>query len=131
MKFFRCKSCENMVEVIEESTSPLVCCGRYMEEIIPYYLDASKEKHVPVIQKNGNRVTIYVGSNPHPMEKEHFIQWIVLETTQGSYRRNLSPWDEPRAEFLLTGNDSLIAVYAYCNIHGLWMALPQDITKKE
>lgn len=124
MKFYRCDICGNLVEVIEESNKPMSCCWKNMTELIPGKVDASKEKHVPVIKKDGNKVCVTVGSDLHPMTSEHYISWIVIETILGTQRRTLTPWDTPKAEFLLDGKDSLIAVYAYCNKHGLWMAKP-------
>lgn len=124
MRFYICRNCGNFVEVIEESNRPMSCCGRYMEEVIPGRTDASKEKHVPVIQIDGNKVTVEVGSKLHPMEKNHYIEWICIETTKGTARKNLAPEEEPKAEFILDKDEKLVAAYAYCNLHSLWMATP-------
>lgn len=69
---------------------------------------------------NGNKVTVCVGSVEHPMVTEHYIEWIAIESKCGVQRKLLKPGDAPKADFPLTDDDSVIAVYAYCNLHGLW-----------
>ncbi len=120
MKFFECKTCGNIVELVKESGVPVVCCGQKMEEIIPGSVDAAVEKHVPVVTVTGNKVKAVVGEVEHPMIEEHFIGWIAIETEQGVQRKTLSPGEKPELEFALTEGDKLIATYAWCNIHGLW-----------
>lgn len=120
MKFFICDTCGNMIQYIKESGVPIKCCGHKMTELIPGTSDGAMEKHVPVISQDGNRVIVSVGSIAHPMSVEHYIQWILLETKKGSQRVELSPTDEPQAEFMLAEGDEVIAAYEYCNIHGLW-----------
>jgi superoxide reductase len=78
------------------------------------------EKHVPVVTVEGNKVTVTVGSVEHPMAPEHYIEWIALETAKGSQRKTLKPGEPPCAEFILSDDDSCVAAYAYCNLHGLW-----------
>ena len=80
------------------------------------------EKHVPVCETSGNLVTVSVGSVAHPMLDVHSIEWIMLETEQGRQRKTLKPGDEPKAVFALVDGDKVTAVYAYCNLHGLWKA---------
>ena len=92
------------------------------EEVIPNTVDAAKEKHVPVVTVEGNIVKVAVGSVEHPMTEAHLIQWICLETTQGMQRKVLTAADKPYAEFALTDGDKAVAVYEYCNLHGLWKA---------
>jgi len=121
IRFFVCKHCGNLVGVIHDSGAPLTCCGDHMTELIPGSVDASKEKHVPVIEVNGDTVTMKVGSVPHPMTEEHSIQWVYLQTEHGGQRKCLKPGDEPKALFALAG-DKVVAAYAYCNLHGLWKA---------
>ena len=120
MKFYICDTCGNMIQYIKESGVPIKCCGHKMTELIPGTSDGAMEKHVPVISMDGNRVIVSVGEIAHPMSVEHYIQWILLETKKGSQRVELSPTDEPKAEFVLTEGDEVIAAYEYCNIHGLW-----------
>lgn len=91
-------------------------------EVIPNTVDAAKEKHVPVISREGQTVTVTVGSVAHPMIDAHYIGWILLETEDGQERRELKPGEEPAAQFFAAEDSSIIAAYAYCNLHGLWMA---------
>lgn len=88
----------------------------------PNTTDAAQEKHVPVISREGQTVTVTVGSAAHPMLDAHYIAWIVLETAGGCERKELSPGEEPAAQFFVAEEDSVIAAYAYCNLHGLWKA---------
>ncbi|MCR5292085.1 MAG: desulfoferrodoxin [Eubacterium sp.] len=122
MKFFVCEKCGNLVEMIKESGAPMSCCGQNMTELIAGTSDGAAEKHVPVYTVDGNKVTVTVGSVEHPMLEAHYIEWIVVETAKGAQRKNLNPGDKPVAEFELTDDDSVVAVYAYCNLHGLWKA---------
>ena len=100
----------------------MMCCGQKMTEVIPGTSDGAAEKHVPVFTVEGNKVTVTVGSVEHPMAEEHYIEWIVVETAKGTQRKALNPGDKPTAVFALTEDDSVVAVYAYCNLHGLWKA---------
>ena len=120
-KFFLCKHCGNLVEKIHDSGVPIICCGEPMEELKANTVEASVEKHIPVIKSDGDAVEVFVGSAAHPMQKEHYIQWVYIETVQGGQRKALEPGDEPKACFALCG-DTLVAAYAYCNLHGLWKA---------
>ncbi len=119
-KFFKCNTCGNLVCLINEGGGTLVCCGNEMEELTPNTVDAAVEKHVPVIEVEGNKVTVKVGSVTHPMVEEHWIQWIYLETKEGVQRKCLNPGDEPKAVFALNDGDKAVAAYEYCNLHGLW-----------
>lgn len=120
MRFFICKKCGNIVALIKEGGGTLSCCGEPMSEILPNTVDAAAEKHVPVVQVNGNEVVVKVGSVSHPMTEEHYIQWIMIETKNGRQRKSLMPDDAPCAEFSMVNGDSFVAAYAYCNLHGLW-----------
>jgi len=122
MKFFVCEKCGNFVEMIKDSGVPMMCCGQKMTELVPGTSDGAVEKHIPVFSIDGNKVTVTVGSVEHPMVEAHFIEWIALETTKGAQRKALKPEDKPCVEFTLTEDDSVVAVYAYCNLHGLWKA---------
>lgn len=117
--FYRCNHCGNIVLVIENGGVNPVCCGEKMELLISGSIDASIEKHVPVVTLNGNIVTVNVGEVPHPMIKEHKIDWIYIETKTGGSFKNLEVGEEPKKTFAIV-DDELIGVYAYCNIHGLW-----------
>ena len=120
--FYRCNHCGNIVAFVKASGVPVVCCGEKMTEIIPGTVDASREKHIPVWSVDGNIVHVSVGSVEHPMLPEHFIEWISIETKQGNQRKELRPGEKPEACFALCEGDEVEAVYAYCNLHGLWKA---------
>jgi superoxide reductase len=120
MKFYVCEKCGNLVGMIHESGAKMTCCGQHMTELVANTVDASKEKHLPVISVSGNQVTVKVGSVEHPMTPEHSILWVYLETAKGGQRKNLKPGDKPEAAFAITADDKVVAAYAYCNLHGLW-----------
>ena len=118
-KFFKCKTCGNMVGMINSSGVPIMCCGAPMDELKANTEDAAQEKHVPAVTVEGNKVTVVVGDVEHPMLEDHFIQWIYLETENGGQRKALKPGDAPKAVFVVE-DDKPVAVYEYCNLHGLW-----------
>lgn len=119
-KFYKCKRCGNVVEKVIDSRVPVVCCGEKMEELVPNTVDASGEKHVPVVTDLGDgRIKVEVGSVPHPMEAEHHIAFIYVETERGGIRVDLK--DEPQA-VVYVGDERVTTVYEYCNLHGLWKA---------
>lgn len=120
IKFYRCKVCGKILVIVNDTMVPTVCCGEIMEEMIPSSTDGALEKHVPVIEQDGNKITVKVGAAPHPMIKEHYIQWIVLMTDKGIQKKFLCPGDLPEAQFMLTDGESIIGAYAFCNIHMLW-----------
>ena len=122
VKFYICRHCGNIIGMIYDSGVVPVCCGEKMTELTANTSDGAKEKHVPVITVNGSEVHVAVGSVAHPMEAEHYIQWIYVQTAHGGQRKVLKPGDKPEALFVLAGGDSVIAVYSYCNKHGLWKA---------
>ena len=121
-KFYRCNLCGNIVAFVKDSGVPVVCCGENMTEIIPGTVDASLEKHVPVYSEEGNIVHVSVGAVEHPMLQEHFIEWVSIQTKQGNQRKELCPGEKPEVCFALCEGDEVEAVYAYCNLHGLWKA---------
>ena len=122
MKFYVCETCGNFVEMIKETVVPMMCCGKKMKELVPGTSDGAADKHVPVYKVEGNKVTVTVGSVEHPMADVHYIEWIAVETAKGAQRKTLNPGEKPCVEFALTEDDSVVAVYAYCNLHGLWKA---------
>lgn len=119
-KFFICETCGNLVSLINEGGGTLVCCGEDMKELVANTEDAAVEKHVPVIEVEGNKVTVTIGSVIHPMVDEHWIEWIYLETKEGVQRKCLEPGDEPKAVFVLNDGDEVVSAYEHCNLHGLW-----------
>lgn len=122
MRFFKCELCGNIVTYTHEAGGKLVCCGQDMKELIPGTSDGAHEKHVPVFHQEGNTVAVKVGEAEHPMMDAHYIEFIAIETKAGVQVKYLKPGDAPEAAFELTANDQLVAVYAYCNLHGLWKA---------
>jgi superoxide reductase len=119
MNLFICKHCGNMSELLYNSGVPVVCCGEDMAEIVPNTVEASVEKHLPSVTVTGENVNIQVGSTIHPMESEHNIVFVYVETKTGGQRKMFKPGDEPKAEFIFKG-EKPVAAYAYCNLHGLW-----------
>lgn len=119
-KFYICRHCGNLIVKIHDAGVPVMCCGQKMEELIPNTVDASGEKHLPVVSVENGIVTVAVGSVAHPMVPEHSIEWIFVETEIGGQLKRLNPGDAPELKFWL-GDDKAVAVYAYCNLHGLWM----------
>jgi superoxide reductase len=119
VKFFICKHCGNMAGLIDDKGVPMVCCGEKMTELVPNTVEASVEKHLPVATVTEGSVSVLVGSAAHPMEAAHYIVFVYLETERGGQRKNLRPGEAPALTFALA-NDKPVAVYAYCNVHGLW-----------
>ncbi|MFA6027879.1 MAG: desulfoferrodoxin [Patescibacteria group bacterium] len=119
---YRCNVCGNMVVIVRNGAGQLVCCGQPMELLEENSVDASKEKHVPVITKEGDKVKVQVGSVLHPMEEKHFIEWIELIVNGIPCRHFLKPGDNPIVE-AHAKEGAVIEARAYCNIHGLWKAI--------
>jgi len=120
-KFSICRHCGNLVGMINDAGVPLMCCGQKMEVLVPGTVEASAEKHIPHVTVEDGAINVNVGSIDHPMLPEHFIEWVYVETENGGQRKVLKPGDAPNVTFAL-GDDKAKAVYAYCNLHGLWVA---------
>ena len=118
-KFMICEKCGNLVGVIHDSDVPMMCCGQEMTKLEPGTVEASHEKHIPVVDVDGKTVTVTIGSVEHPMLEEHHIVWIYLQTDRGGQRKCLEIGKAPVAKFALC-DEKPIAAFAYCNIHGLW-----------
>ena len=119
-EIYVCELCGNIIEILEPGDGELVCCGQEMTLQNENSVDASKEKHVPVVTLEGDLVHISIGSVPHPMESAHYIMWIEVWEGDRVKRQYLKPGDEPKATFTTEGGT--IIVREYCNIHGLWIA---------
>jgi len=119
-KFYICEVCHNLVGLIENGGGALVCCGAEMTELVANTVEASVEKHLPNVKLEGDTLTVEVGSVHHPMIAEHFIPFIYVETAQGGQRKRLELGKDPVASFTFTEGDKPVAVYAYCNLHGMW-----------
>ena len=122
MKFYQCAHCKNIIVYAYDKGVPVSCCGEKMKELIPGAVDAAKEKHVPVVEINGNLVKVSVGSVLHPMSAEHHIAFVVLETNKGFHKIDLDVTGAPEAVFALADGEKAASVYEYCNLHGLWKA---------
>lgn len=118
-KFYVCSHCGNVVEKVRDARVPVVCCGEKMKELVPNTVEASGEKHVPVAKVEGSRLVVNVGAVDHPMEEKHYIEWVHVDLENGSMRKALRPGSQPNVVFEL-GDEKPVAVFAYCNLHGLW-----------
>ena len=118
-QIYKCNKCGHVVEVFHAGAGTLVCCGEPMQLLEPKSQDIGSEKHVPIVEKTKTGVRVKVGSVPHPMDENHYIEWILLVAEGIAYRKCLKPGDKPEAEFCAKSTGMLI-VRAYCNIHGLW-----------
>lgn len=118
MQVYKCSLCGNVVEVLHEGDGELVCCNQPMKLLVENTVDASREKHVPVIEKVPGGVKVKVGSVPHPMETKHYIEWIEIVADGVVQRRFLQPGQAPEAVFNVTAEK--ISAREHCNIHGLW-----------
>ncbi len=131
MDFYVCEHCNNVIAMINNSGVNPECCGDPMKTLIPSTEDKGREKHVPVCEKNTQYSTdsqtefmlnVKVGSEEHPMLENHHIYWIAVETQNGFQIKYLKPNEKPKACFHLAKDENVIAVYEYCNVHGLWKA---------
>jgi superoxide reductase len=120
LEIYKCELCGNIVEVLHAGDGELVCCNQPMKLVKENTVDASKEKHVPVIEKTSAGIKIKVGSVAHPMEEKHYIEWIELIADGKAYRQFLKPGQTPEATFNVTAGQ--ITAREYCNLHGLWKA---------
>jgi len=118
LQIYKCEMCGNIIEVLHEGAGALVCCGQEMKLLVENTVDASREKHVPVIEKTAVGVKVRVGSAPHPMEEKHSIEWIELIADGKAYRQFLKPGNLPEAEFAVSADR--ISARELCNLHGLW-----------
>lgn len=122
VKFYKCEHCGNIALKVVDAGVPMVCCGEKMVELVAGSVDAAREKHVPAVTVEGANVHVQVGSVEHPMTEEHLIQFICLVTEKGYQIAQLTAADAPKAEFVVAEGDTAVAVYEYCNLHGLWVA---------
>jgi superoxide reductase len=120
-KFYICEHCGNLIGMVHDAGVPMMCCGQRMKKLEAGVVEASHEKHIPVVSVNGKTVTVTVGAVEHPMTAEHSILWVYLQTDKGGQRKRLEVGAAPTVTFALA-DEKPIAVYAYCNLHGLWMA---------
>lgn len=119
-KFYICERCGNLVGMIHDAGVKMMCCGKFMNEIVANTVDASTEKHIPVVNVEKNIVQVKVGSVEHPMTQDHYIGWVYISSEKGGQRKCLDINNQPIVDFALTEDDKVLGVYAYCNLHGLW-----------
>ncbi|MFN4216552.1 MAG: desulfoferrodoxin [Brevinematales bacterium] len=119
-QIYKCSVCGNIVEVLFAGGGTLVCCGKPMELQEENTVDASREKHVPVIEAQNDGYLVRVGSVEHPMEEKHYIMWITLVADGKEYTQYLKPGDKPEAFFAIRATS--VTAKEYCNLHGLWKA---------
>lgn len=115
---YKCELCGNIIELIHEGDGELVCCDQPMKHLVENTVDASKEKHVPVVEKIPGGIRVKVGDVPHPMEEKHYIEWIEVLAKKKVYHHFLKPGEAPEADFPI--GDEKFCVREYCNLHGLW-----------
>ncbi|NLK25472.1 MAG: desulfoferrodoxin [Euryarchaeota archaeon] len=115
---YRCEICGNMVEMVHGGKGQLVCCGEPMKNMVENTVDASKEKHIPIVEKTSTGILVKVGSVAHPMEEKHYIEWIEVLANGRVMRAHLQPGMKPEAAFTCKGEN--FSVRGYCNLHGLW-----------
>jgi superoxide reductase len=120
LQIYKCGVCGNIVEMLHAGAGSLVCCGQPMKLFVENTVDASKEKHVPVIEKVAGGIKVTVGSVAHPMEAAHYIEWIEVIADGKAYRKFLNPGEAPEAIFELQADQ--VTAREYCNLHGLWKA---------
>ncbi len=120
LEIYKCEVCGNIVEVLHAGEGELVCCGKPMVRQVENTVDASKEKHVPVIERRDDGVLIKIGAVPHPMEEKHYIEWVQIITDKKTCRHFFKPGDPPEAFFPLRVDKAIAR--EYCNLHGLWKA---------
>ena len=118
-KFYICEHCGNTVGMIKNAGVPLICCGQKMTALEAGTVEASLEKHVPVVERSESVISVTIGSVDHPMLEEHHIAWVYLQTNRGGQRKCLAIGSNPTVNFALCDEEP-VAVYAYCNLHGLW-----------
>ena len=117
-RVYRCNICGNIVELLHAGQGELVCCGEPMELLVEKTEDVGQEKHVPVMETTSSGIKVRVGDVPHPMEENHYIEWVQVITDGGSYRQFLKPGNKPEAEFEIKAQNAVLR--EYCSVHGLW-----------
>ena len=116
MNFYRCLNCGKVIHVLKEGQEN-ICCYKEMLEIKDRDIEASLEKHVPVVEVLENTYKITVGEMLHPMDPDHYIMWIMVGNEKCEYFHYLVPGEVPIVELPIIPNAT---VYAYCNKHGLF-----------
>ena len=118
MKLYKCKKCGKVINILDNKDTDTICCNELMEELIPNTVDASYEKHIPSVSIEDNMIYVQIGEVEHPMTEEHYIKWIMCEYKDAYIVKELKPNEKPVAYFDYKEG---IKIYAYCNLHGLWI----------
>jgi len=118
LQIYKCEVCGNIVEMLHPGQGQMVCCNQNMTLYKENTVEASKEKHIPVVNKTSGGFNIKVGSISHPMEESHYIEWIEIIAGDKAYRKFLKPGAAPEADFCIDGKEA--SAREYCNLHGLW-----------
>lgn len=117
LKLYKCMKCNNLIQQIDGSNTNIECCNTKMTKIEANTFEASTEKHIPVYELSNSEIIVTIGEIEHPMEEDHYIMWVMLESNNEVTKINLKPGDLPKVRFKYISNSTL---YAYCNKHGLW-----------
>lgn len=120
LQVYKCEICGHIIEVLHDGEGELVCCGAPMKLLVENTVDASREKHVPVVEKTSGGIKVKVGSVPHPMEAKHYIEWVQIIAGDNAYRIFLKPGGQPEGVF--TADPGAVVAREHCNLHGLWKA---------
>ena len=120
-QIYKCNVCGNIVEIVHAGIGQLVCCNQEMELLSPKKEDTGQEKHLPIIKKSETEIIVEIGSIPHPMDQDHYIEFIELITDKKTYRKFLKAGDKAIVIFKIKADN--VKARAYCNIHGLWEAV--------
>ena len=115
---YRCNICGNITEVVRVGKGELVCCGQPMELLKEKTADAGLEKHVPIAEPTDSGIKVKVGDVPHPMEENHYIEWVEIIADGKSCRIFLKPGEKPEAVFDIASQK--VTAREYCSVHGLW-----------
>lgn len=118
MQVYKCETCGNIVEMLHGGAGQMICCGKPMKLYVENTVEAAKEKHVPVVEKTADGFKIRVGSVAHPMEAQHYIEWVQVIADGKTYRQFLTPGGAPEATFCIEADQ--VTAREYCNLHGLW-----------
>lgn len=120
-KFYHCSICGNTFAVMHDSGVKPMCCGKVMDEIVANTTDAATEKHVPVVKVENGVCHVEVGEVAHPMTLEHHIAWVLVVTNKGRHRIILDNTKPAVCDIPLASDETVLRVYEYCNLHGLWV----------
>lgn len=130
-KYYKCNVCGNIIEKVHDSGLTPMCCMRDMEEMVPENNEALETSHKPISDKHKRKCIVCVGENFHPMDENHYIEWIEIVTNRGIHRRYLHPGFEPIVTFRVGKNEKILEIYAYCNRHNLWKSDFDENTEGE